>query len=378
MKKRYWSFMLLLGLLFVSCDQDDTDNDMEEALQQLPRIAILGTDLTDGTFPHLKTWDSTYETAQTDFLPNLLDYTVGQLKNIEGSVIGIEAIFPISEFITYDIENEVINKISGFFTPENELGNFFVLNTNDKIPTFYLDESSTCCNVFLHSYDINTMSDVEFFLGNLDVSPVQFNTFAKNNKTFLTGIDTFTNTKKLFVHNLESNLSLGTLDISDYEGYLYNDALEQVYLFDFSEEALSYDILELDFFSVSQSDTFPQGVTVQSNFNEARFENGKMIFKQVNTPQSSVPLDAIYDFATNSLLSYEGTDLFNIISEQTGFQISILDTEVDLTNNRYVVSGTFQEDDATKGVIVFMTLEREVILSVPSDTIRPDEIILLN
>lgn len=371
----------MIGLLLFSCNTDDdtdTSTEMVEVPQVIPRVAILGTDLTDNTGPHLITWDAMYVNNQTDFLPELLAYDFGRIKNVVGNRIGVETIFPESSFVLYDIENQIIERHPDFFTPENEVGNFFTLNTDDKVATYYLDNNSTCCNVFLHSYDLSTESATEFFLGNLDVSPVQFNTFVRNNKAFLTGIDTFTGAKRLFVHDLESNFSLGTLDISEYEGLFYNDQLEQVYLVDFEADALSYDILELDFFSINSSDTFIAGVTTQSNFNTARFENGKMIFKQLNSPQSSVPLDAIFDFATNTLIAFEGTELFNSIAEQTGVSISIIDTEVDLLNDLYIVSGTFQEDGLTQGLLVFMTFDQEVVLSVSSGEIRPDEIIVLN
>ena len=379
MKKNLWIFLLPLVILGYSCSQDDdVDLDEVEEVQVIPQIAIIGTDLTNGDSPNLLSWSEDYEVSQTDFLPDLLSYDFGRLKNTIDGKISVGVGFPVTEFIRYDIENESIERFTDFFTPENEVSNSFVLNTASNIVTYYLDMGTACCDVYLNSYDIARGTDTEFFLGNLDVVPVQLNTFTKGNKSFVTGVDTFTGVKKLFVHNLDTNTSLGILDVDAYGGFFYNTELEQVYLFDFSGSTLTYDILDLNFFTISESASFIRGVTAESGFNDVRFEDNKMIFKQNFTPQSSVPLDAIYDFATTSLQSFDSTDLINAIFEQTGIGIGILDTEVDLTNNVYIVSGSYVEEGVTKGLVVFMTLDKEVLLSVDTDITFPEEIILLN
>lgn len=380
MKRFYVGYLFLIITLLLSCSADDPSNeDMEEGTvtQTLPQIAILGTDLTDGTGPHLRTWDTTYTESQTDLLPELLAYDFARIKNIVNNRIGVEIISPTSNFILYDIQNETIEEHPDFFIPENGINNFFTLNTEDVIATYYLDNDSTCCNIFLNSFNLESQSNTTFFLGNLDVAPVQLNTFVRANKAFLTGVDTFTGATKIFVHDLETNLSLGSLDISDYDSYYYNDEQDEIYFIDFEAGGLSYDILDLDFFSVTSTDTFTSGVTPQSGFNNARFEGGQMIFKQTATPQSSVPLDAIFNFADNTIISFEGTELFNSIATQTGRSINIIDTEVDLETQVYIIAGTFQENGIMQGITLFMDFEKNIVQSVLSDTIRPDEIILL-
>lgn len=369
--------------LLLSCSQDDnsaSEVDMMEELVTIPRVAIVGGDLTTGDFPFLMQWDENYEGSQTDFLPDFLNYDFGFFKNINADQLAVASGFPVEEFITYTITTDEITRYSDFFIPQSNVavGETFILNIPSHIVTFYRDAESTCCNSYLNSYATKTGLTSEYYLGNIDVSPVQFNTFVRDGKAFVTGVDTFTGVKKLVIYDLVKDLILGSLEVVENGGYFYNDINEQVYLFDFNGAGLSYQILDLKQFAVGEVLEFPQGVTASSGFNDARFEGASMIFKQDIGTQSTIGLTAIFNLETEVLISYEGTSLINAVFEETGKSIRIEDTAVNLKKGVYVLSGTYLDEEQSKGLIVFMTLDQEIIQTVETGIIDPAEIIFLD
>ena len=98
-----------------------------------------------------------------------------------------------------------------------------------------------------------------------------------------------------------------------------------------------------------------------------------MVFKDALGEVSS-----IYNFITDEIMLYNRGALFNIIFEATGTGVSVSNSIIDLDNNIYVVLGTFQENNESKGIVVFLSLQGEVLQALPTGDIRPDEVIFKN
>ncbi len=359
-------------LLLIGCSKDDLPGDIivEEAEIVVPNFAIIGDDLTTGSSGNVVTWTDSYQTATTINLQETLGFQFGFLRNTIGSELAIASGFPTSEFIFYDVGTGAERVFNNYFEPENPVGDRYAINSAASLHTYYLDNSSTCCNIYLNTFSQETGEVTEVFLGNGDIAPVQFNVQVRGNRTFATAIDTFTGAKKLYVHDASTGESLGTRDVSQYGAFIYNDVRDEIYLFDFTGQSLNHITLDISTFTASEVTSFPSGFTLSDGFNDAQFSDSLMVFKNAIGIISST-----YNFDTDSIVTYESTNLTNIIFEETGKGISITNTAIDLETNTYVVLGTYQVDGVSQGIAVALTLEKEVIAVAESGDIRPNDVI---
>lgn len=362
----------VLFLSLLGCNDDDSGDNIS-AVVNLPDIGVIGDDLITGETGFLITWDENYETSTTINLSEELGFEFGSLQNIVGSEIAVASGFPTDEYIFYDAATEVRTSITNFFESENPAGNSFTINSDNQILTYYLNGNSTCCEIFLHIFDRDTQSSNEVFLANADIAPVQQNIFTKGNRSFATAVDTFTEEKRLFVQDTDTGISLITLNADNYGAFIYNEVRDEIYLFDFTGAELTYDTLNLSSLILSNSKMFPAGFSINSGFNEARFDSNRMAFKDALGIISSV-----YEFDQDRIILYRETNIVNAVVEELGSGISIVTTEIDLTNDIYIVLATYQGAGETNGIIVFLSLNGEVISSVDTGSIRPNEVVFLN
>jgi len=362
-------------ICLLSCGNDDNGNQTEinEESFILPDIAILGTDLTTGETGVVLDWEDNFETINRINLQEELDFEIGFLRNIVGSEIALASGFPVEEYLFYDVLTGEVDRESSFFTPNNIPGSTFTTNAGDAILTYYLDSSTSCCDIFLETFQRSSQTSNEVFIGDANISTVQTNVFARGNFSFVKAADIFTERDILYINDTRTGNSIGTLDVDAYEAFLYNDAREEMYLFDFDTGAFIYDALDLRSFIIRPNNELPQGFTLNSGFNDAQFDLERMVFKDALGEVSS-----IYNFITDEIMLYNRGVLFNIIFEATGTGVSVSNSIIDLDNNIYVVLGTFQENNESKGIVVFLSLQGEVLQALPTGDIRPDEVIFKN
>lgn len=365
---------LLLLCVSIGCDNDDVSAPVEEEqVQEIPNFAIIGVDLTTGSNGNLVTWTNAFEQASTINLREELGFEFGSFKNTIGNELTIAAGFQTEALIYYDVTTGASRTINGFFNPENPVGESFTTNTSSSILNYYLDATTSCCDIYLNTFNLVSEEVTEVFLGNGDIAPVQLNVLARGERTFAIAFDTFTGRRELFVHNAVTGLPIGILDIDQYGGFMYNDARDEAYLFDFTGNSLNHITLDISTFLPSEATSFPPGFLISDGINDAQFTENEMIFKD---PQGLV--SSIYSFDTDSIVNYESTDLINRIFDATGLGITITNTAVDLSTNSYIVVGTYIDGNSSKGLAVAMTLDKEVIAVAQSGDIRPDTIVILS
>lgn len=365
----------MLLLLLIGCENDDesVQGEVIEEVTTIPAFAIIGTNLVTGSSGNIVTWDDSYETSTTINLQETLGFQFGFLKNTIGSEVAIASGFPdTTEFIFYDVATGDQRTVANYFAPENPVGNTFAINTQNSLLTYYLDDSSSCCNIYLNTFSQTSGATNEVYLGNANIAPVQFNILASGNRTFATAVDTFTGVKKLYVHNATTGESIGVRDVSQYGAFIYNDVRDEMYLFDFTGNSLSHVTLDIETFIVSEASSFPAGFTLSDGFNSAQFTQELMIFKN---PEGII--SSTYSFVTDTIVNYNSTDLINVIFEATGRGITITNTSVDLTTGSYIVMGTYLENEVSRGITVILTPEKEVIAVAESGDIRPNDVVFL-
>lgn len=371
--KRFCILILLFAI--ISCDKDDLPEPehVEQEEFVIPSFAVLGDNLVTGATGNVVTWTDSYEMASTLNLQEMLGFDFGILKNTIGSEIAIGVGFPTSEFIFYDVATETVRSFDNYFIAENPVGNTFAINSETSLLTYYLDDSSSCCNIYLNTYSQTQATSTEVYLGNANIAPVQLNILSSGDKTFAVAIDTFTNVKKLYVHNTITGQSVGVWDVDQYGGFIYNDIRDELYLFDFTGESLNHVTLEFETLSITEPTSFPNGFELSDGFNKAEFSQDTMVFKNLNGIISNT-----YNFDTDTIVSYNSTNLINLIFEETGRGITINNTTIDIATGAYLIMGIFLENGLSQGIVVVITPTYEVVLVAESGDISPKEVIFLN
>lgn len=364
---------MLVCLTFLNCDNDDSfsSNNIDERVI-LPEIAIIGDDLTTGGNFNLVEWTASYEDMTTKDLQETIGFEFGFLQSTIGTEFAFALDFPTTSYVFYDIVTGGMRSVTDFFNPENATNNFYTVNTGQSLLTYYLDATSSCCDIYVHSFNQISGASSESYLGNADVAPVQFNVFASGDKSFAIGVDTFTGVRKLFVTSAIDGERLGVIDVSEYGGFMYNDVRDEMYLFSFNEDVLTHVVLDLSTFITSELSSFPLGLSISEGYNEAQFSQNEMVFKEFDGITSS-----IYTYDTNTIETYDSTDLINRIFEETGRGINIVNTSIDINTSTYVVMGTYTEDNITHGMVVLMSLNKDVLLTLDTGNVRPQEVIFL-
>ncbi|AWH75324.1 hypothetical protein DCS32_14465 [Dokdonia sp. Dokd-P16] len=364
---------ILTCVAFINCDNDDTfssTNDEEQIT--LPVIAIIGDDLTTGASFNLVEWTASYEDKMITDLQETIGFEFGFLQNTVGTELAFALDFPTTSYVFYDVATGGMRSITDFFTPENATNNFYTVNADQGLLTYYLDATSTCCDIYVHSYNQLSGASSESYIGNADIAPVQFNVFASGNRSFAIAVDTFTGVRNLYVNSAIDGERLGVIDVSEYGGFMYNDVRDEMYLFNFNGDAVSHVVLDINTFTTSELTSFPLGLSISDGFNEAQFSQNEMIFKEFDGIVSS-----LYSYETNTIITYDSTDLINRIFEETGRGINIINTSIDLDTRTYVVMGTYMEDNIMYGLVVLMSLDKEVKLTLETDSVRPQEVIFI-
>ncbi len=348
-------FVLMVAVTVSCSNDDDTQEPESPSMPIVPDIAITAIDLLTGESGFVLSWeDNDFQSPTVINLKEELGFEFGFQKNTIGSEITIAAGFPADRYIYYDLSTGIQRDFTNFFNPSGNPTNTFSQTTDNAIVTYYLDESTTCCDIYFNSYSLQGGVNEEVFLGNADISPVQNNIYVKNDKAFGTADNTFTGANTLYVNNAVTGSNIGILDVQNYSAFLYNDKREEVYLFDFNGTSLSYNTLSLATFSVGEQRSFPAGFSVISGFNDAKFTENTIVY---SSQTSGLP--AIYRFDTDTLTIYDDVDIFNIIFNEYGIGFSPISSAVDIENNVMVISGTYLLNGQDKGVAVFMTLDRE-------------------
>ena len=367
-------YILLSFIALTSCDNDDgLSSFTQEEEIALPNIAIVGDDLLTGASFNLVQWTASFENMTTINLQETIGFEFGFLQNTVGTELAFALDFPITSYVFYDVATGNMRSVTDFFVPVTPVNNSYTINAGQSVLTYYLDPSVNCCEIYLQTYAQTSGVTNEVYLGNADISPVQFNVFARGTRSFAVAVDTFTGVRNLFVTDVTSGEQIGVLDVSDYGGFIYNDIRDEMYLFNFNGNALSHVVLDLSTFNISEVSSFPLGISVSEGFNDAQFTQNEMVFKDFNSIISSV-----YSFDTNTITTYERTDLINKIFEETGRGLSITNTSIDFETRTYVVMGTYMEDNNASGLVVIMSLDREVLLTLETGNVRPQEVLFLN
>lgn len=366
---------LLLLCTLIGCENDDVDTVVEEdeVVQVTPSFAVVGVDLTNGNDGNVVTWTEDFQVASTLNLREELDFQFGVLKNTIGSELAIATGFQTESIIYYDVRTGQSRTIENFFNPENPVAESFTTNTSSSILNYYLDANTSCCDIYLNTFNLSSEEVTEVFLGNGDIAPVQLNVLARGERTFAIAFDTFTGRRELFVHNAVTGMPIGVLDIDQFGGFMYNDARDEAYLFDFTGSSLSHITLDIETFLPSEATSFPPGFLISDGINDGQYSDNEIVFKD---PQGII--SNIYSFDTDSIVRYDAVDLINRIFEATGRGITITNTSVDLSTNSYIVLGTYIEGTSTRGIAVALTLDREVFVVAESGNIRPDTVVFLN
>jgi len=366
--------LLLLWGLVISCDQDDNGVPViEESEQILPRIAVIGDDLTTGSRFNLVEWTASYEEIAIINLQETIDFEFGFLQNTIGTELAFALDFPISSYLFYDVPTGGMRSITDFFNPENATNNSYTINTDQSLLTYYLEDASTCCEIYLQTFAQTTGATTEVYLGNADITPVQLNVFASGTRSFAIAVDTFTGVRNLYVTDAEDGTRLGILDVSDYGGFMYNDIRDEMYLFNFNGAALTHVVLDIGTFTTSEISTFPLGLSVSEGFNKAQFSQNEIAFKGFNGIVTS-----IYSFDTDTISTYDSTDLINKIFLETGRGLSLTNTAINFDTSTYIVTGTYMENNEMLGLVVIMSLDKDVLLTLETGIVRPQQVIFLN
>ncbi|AEE20545.1 hypothetical protein [Dokdonia sp. 4H-3-7-5] len=364
---------ILTCIVFINCDNDDAfSSAIDEEQITLPTIAILGDDLNTGANFNLVKWTASYEDMITTNLQETIGFEFGFLQSTIGTELAFALDFPTTSYVFYDVATGGMRSVTDFFNPENTSNNFYTINAHQSLLTYYLDATSTCCNIYVHSYNQLSGASSESYIGNADIAPVQFNVFASDNRSFAIAVDTFTGVRNLYVNSAIDGERLGVIDVSEYGGFMYNDVRDEMYLFSFNGDAVSHVVLDINTFTTSEVNSFPLGLSISDGFNEAHFSQNEMVFKEFDGIVSS-----IYSYETDAIITYNSTDLINRIFEETGRGINIINTSIDLDTRTYVVMGTYMEDNITYGLVVLMSLDKEVILTLETDSVRPQEVIFI-
>ena len=367
-------YFLLSVVAITSCDHDDPMSSLtQEEERALPNIAIVGEDLLTGSSFNLIQWTASFENMTTINLQETIGFEFGFLQNTVGTELAFALDFPITSYVFYDVASVSMRSVTDFFTPENFTNNSYSINTGQSLVTYYLDTTNSCCEIYVHTYSQTTGASNESYLGNADITPVQLNVFARGTRSFAVAVDTFTGVRNLFVTDVISGEQRGIIDVSDYGGFIYNDIRDEMYLFNFNGIVLSHVVLDLSNFNTSEVTSFPQGLSVSDGFNDAQFSQNEMIFKDFNGIISS-----IYSFDTNTITTYESTELINKIFEETGRGLNLTNTAIDLETRTYVVMGTYMEDNTTSGLVVIMSLDKEVLLTLETSNVKPQKVLFLH
>jgi hypothetical protein len=365
--------LILTCVAFINCDNDDTfSTAIDEEQIILPAIAIIGDDLTTGASFNLVKWTASYEDMMTTDLQETIGFDFGFLQNTVGTKLAFALDFPTTSYVFYDVATGGMRSVTDFFNPENATNNFYTINAEQSLLTYYLDASSSCCDIYEHSYNQLSGTTSESYLGNADIAPVQFNVFTSGNRSFAIAVDTFTSVRNLYVNSAIDGERLGAVNVSEYGGFMYNDVRDEMYLFNFNGDAVSHVVLDINTFTTSEVSSFPLGLSISDGFNEAQFSQNEMVFKEFDGIVSSV-----YSYETDTIVTYESTDLINRIFTETGRGINIINTSIDIDTRTYVVMGTYMEDNIAYGLVVLMSIDKEIILTLETGNVRPQEVIFL-
>ena len=72
------------------------------------------------------------------------------------------------------------------------------------------------------------------------------------------------------------------------------------------------------------------------------------------------------------------TELINKIFEETGRGLNLTNTAIDLETRTYVVMGTYMEDNTTSGLVVIMSLDKEVLLTLETGNVKQQKVLFLH
>ncbi|WP_299149405.1 hypothetical protein [uncultured Dokdonia sp.] len=371
---RLFKFLPFLLLGVTACNNDDDAASMPESdvNTSLAQIAIIGDNLVTGSSGNVVTWNYLTEESTTINLQEEIGFEFGFLRNTIGDRIAIASGIPTSQFITYGVVNGDQEVYSDYFTPSNPVNEFelYTTNTENKIITYYVDGSSTCCNLYISTYNKTTAVITEAYIGNVSVSNAASSIMAKGDKTFIVGTDTLTGVKKLFVHNADIGDAVGVWDIDQYGAYIYDENLDVMYLFDFNGTSLSHATLDFETLAISEQTSFPEGFTVTDGFNQTKALVQELAFKDVTGKITNT-----YNYNTNSISNYTEVGLINTILDQTGMSINIRNTDIAQFTSYYIVMGTIEVDGETQGVVVILNRDLTVIQTASTGDIRPNSLV---
>lgn len=371
---RIFKFLPFLLLGFTACSNDDDTTNVAESdvNTSLAQIAIVGDNLVTGSSGNVVTWNYLDEQSTTVNLQEEIGFEFGFLRNTFRDRLAIASGIPTSQFITYSVVNGDQEVYSDYFTPSNPVNEseLYTTNTENNIITYYLNESSSCCNLNVSTYNKTTSVITDAYIGNITINDVNSSVMAKGSKTFIVGTDTLTGVKKLFVHNAETGMPVGVWDIDQYGAYIYNENLDEMYLFDFNGAALAYATLDFETLTISEQSSFPSGFTVTEGFNQTKSLAQELVYKDPTGKIANV-----YNYNTNTISAYTEVGLINTILDQTGMSINIRNTDIAQFTSYYIVMGTTEVDGETKGVVVILNRDLTVIQTASSGDIRPHSLV---
>ncbi|WP_375251997.1 hypothetical protein [Dokdonia donghaensis] len=371
---RIFKFLPFLLLGFTACSNDDDTTSVAESdvNASLAQIAIIGDNLVTGSSGNVVTWNYLDEQSTTVNLQEEIGFEFGFLRNTFRDRLAIASGIPTSQFITYSVVNGDQEVYSDYFTPTNPVNEseLYTTNTENNIITYYLSDSSSCCNLNVSTYNKTTSVITDAYIGNITINDVNSSVMAKGSKTFIVGTDTLTGVKKLFVHNAETGMPVGVWDIDQYGAYIYNENLDEMYLFDFNGAALAYATLDFETLTISEQSSFPSGFTVTEGFNQTKSLAQELVYKDPTGKIANV-----YNYNTNTISTYTEVGLINTILDQTGMSINIRNTDIAQFTSYYIVMGTTEVDGETQGVVVILNRDLTVIQTASSGDIRPHSLV---
>lgn len=371
---RIFKFLPFLLLGFTACSNDDDTTSVAESdvNASLAQIAIIGDNLVTGSSGNVVTWNYLDEQSTTVNLQEEIGFEFGFLRNTFRDRLAIASGIPTSQFITYSVVNGDQEVYSDYFTPTNPVNEseLYTTNTENNIITYYLSDSSSCCNLNVSTYNKTTSVITDAYIGNITINDVNSSVMAKGTKTFIVGTDTFTGVKKLFVHNAETGMPVGVWGIDQYGAYIYNENLDEMYLFDFNGASLAYATLDFETLTISEQSSFPSGFTVTEGFNQTKSLAQELVYKDPTGKIANV-----YNYNTNTISTYTEVGLINTILDQTGMSINIRNTDIAQFTSYYIVMGTIEVDGETKGVVVILNRDLTVIQTASSGDIRPHSLV---
>ena len=371
---KFLKFLPFLLIGFTACTNDDDTTSIPESNvnTSLAQIAVIGDNLVTGSSGNVVTWDYQNEESTTVNLQEEIGFETGFLRNTIWDRLAIASGIPTSQFITYSVVNGNQEVFSDYFTPSNPVNEFelYTTNTENNIITYYRDETSNCCNLYISTYNKTTEAITEAYVGNLSISNAASSIMAKGNKTFIVGTDALTGVKKLFVHTAETGMLVGEWDIDQYGAYIYDENLDVMYLFDFNGATLAHATLDFETLAISEQSSFPRGFAVTEGFNQTKSLAQELVYKDPTGKIANV-----YNYNTDTISSYTEVGLINTIVDQTGMSINIVNTDIAAFTSYYVVMGTTEVDGETQGVVIILNRDLDVIQTASSGAIRPHSLV---